>query len=138
MVFSDESAFKTISHRQKLVRRPLGADRFNSHYTVKAVKFPAGVMVWACFSGEKVSGGLYFLNKKLNMNAALYVNVVENYMLPFYTTHENAHFLQDDNRGMEINIVVKATRKLKGSQEEEEAAESPRVSTSFVADLISA
>ncbi|MPC90907.1 hypothetical protein E2C01_085911 [Portunus trituberculatus] len=41
VVFSDESAFKTISHRQKLVRRPLGADRFDSHYTVKAVKFPA-------------------------------------------------------------------------------------------------
>lgn len=95
VVFSDESAFKTISHRRKLVRRPLGADRFDSRYTVKTVKFPAGVMVWACFSGEKGSGGLYFLEKNVNMNAALYVNVLESYMLPFYTTHENAHFLQD-------------------------------------------
>lgn len=95
VVFSDESAFRTMSHRQKLVQRPLGADQFDSHYTVKTVKFPASVMVWACFSGEKGSGGLYFLDKNVNMNAALYVNVLENYMLPFYTAHENAHFLQD-------------------------------------------
>ena len=95
VVFSDESAFKTMAKRQKLVRRPSGADRFDSRYTVKTVKFPAGVMVWGCFSGEKGCGHLFFLDKNVNMNAAVYVNVLENHMLPFYRQHENAFFLQD-------------------------------------------
>lgn len=95
VVFSDESAFKTISKGQRTVRRPVGANRFDSKYTVKTVKFPAGVMVWGCFSGEKGSGGLYFLDKNMNMNAALYMNVLTDHMLPFYESHENAHFLQD-------------------------------------------
>ena len=58
VVFSDESAFKTISNRQRMVRRPLGSDRYNNKYTVKTVKFPAGVMVWGCFSGQKGTAGL--------------------------------------------------------------------------------
>ncbi|KAK4315398.1 hypothetical protein Pmani_013315 [Petrolisthes manimaculis] len=62
VMFSDESAFKTISRRQKLVRRPSGSDRFDSHYTVKTVKLPAGVMVWGSFSGEKGTGGRFQRN----------------------------------------------------------------------------
>lgn len=65
VVFSDESTFKVIPRRQRLVRRPSGSDRFSSKYTVKTVKFPAGVMVWGCFSGEKGTDGLYFLTTML-------------------------------------------------------------------------
>ena len=75
--------------------RPMGSDRYDTKYTVKTVKFPAGVMVWGCFSGEKGSGGLYFLDKNVNMNGALYIDVLKNHMLPFYEKHENPHFLQD-------------------------------------------
>lgn len=95
VLFSDESAFKTISKGQMKVRRPMGSDRYDTKYTVKTVKFPADVMVWGCFSGEKGRGGLYFLEKDVNMNGALYVDVLKNHMLPFYEKHENPHFLQD-------------------------------------------
>ncbi|MPC29178.1 hypothetical protein E2C01_022399 [Portunus trituberculatus] len=52
---------------------------------------------------------------------------------------DNVVALSRQQRSENINIVVKATHKLKGSQEEEEeAAESLRVSTSSVVDLSSA
>lgn len=95
VVFSDESNFKTISKDKRKVRRPLGADRFDKKYTVKTVKFPASVMVWGCFSGEKGTGGIYFLDKNVNMNANLYVDVLKDHMLPFYVTHDSAFFLHD-------------------------------------------
>lgn len=107
VIFSDESAFKTISRRQKLVRRPSGSDRYASNYTVKTVKFPAGVMVWGCFSGDKGTGGFYVLDKNVNMNAKLYNNVLESHMLPFYNMHDNAHFLQDGAPCHRAKIVKK-------------------------------
>lgn len=40
---------------------------------VHTVKFPAGVTVQGCFSEEKGTGALYFLDKTLDMDAALYL-----------------------------------------------------------------
>lgn len=77
------------------VRRPVGADRYDPKYTVKTFKFPASVMVQGCFSGLKGNGGLYFLEKNVTMNAALYGNVLKYHMLPLYEKHENTSFLHD-------------------------------------------
>ena len=71
----------------------MGAECFDKKYTVKTVKFPAGAMVWGCFSGHKGSGGLYFLKENVNINAALYENVLKDHMLPFYVKHESGYFL---------------------------------------------
>lgn len=95
VIFSDESTFKTVSKDKRNVRRPVGADRFDKKYTVKTVKFPASVMVWGCFSGEKGTGGVYFLDKNVTMNQNLYINVLNNHMLPFYEGHNSAMFLHD-------------------------------------------
>ena len=41
-----------------------------------------GMMIWVCFSGDKGTGGLY-LDKNVNMNAVLYMNVLESYVSIF-------------------------------------------------------
>ncbi|KAK4317377.1 hypothetical protein Pmani_011539 [Petrolisthes manimaculis] len=105
VMFSDESASKTISRRQKLVRRPSGSDRFDSHYTMKTVKFPAGVMVWGSFSGEKGTGGLYFLNKNVNMNAKL-----ETTTQPLH--HHNHHRYNHIHPSLQLDPTIKNTSSL--------------------------
>ena len=52
-------------------------------------------MVWGCFSGEKGRGGLYFLPKNKKMNAELYLQVLEEYMLNFYHIHSSEVYIHD-------------------------------------------
>jgi hypothetical protein len=78
-----------------MVRRPSGMNRFDSRYTVKTVKHPASLMVWACFSGSCGRGGIYFLLPNVTMNGERYQDVLENHLLPFMAMHRSTHFLQD-------------------------------------------
>lgn len=94
-----------MSAEQRNVTCPAGANRFDQKYTVKTGKFSAGVMVWASYSGEKGVGGLYFLDKNMNMDSTLYVNVLNDHMFPFYESHDSAHFLQDDAPGYRAKKV---------------------------------
>ncbi len=73
----------------------LGMNRFDSRYTVKIVKHPASLMVWACSSGSCGCGGIYFLPPKITINGEQYQDALENHLLPFKAMHRSTHFLQD-------------------------------------------
>jgi hypothetical protein len=45
VMYSDESTFKCIRASRAKVRRPDGASRYDSKYTVKTVKHPDSVVV---------------------------------------------------------------------------------------------
>jgi len=95
VMFSDESTFKCIQMRHRSVRRPKGSSPFNSRYTVKTVKHPDGVMVWGCFSGNKGSGGLYFLPKNVTMNADRYIEVLRDHLEVQFQIHQCQIFMHD-------------------------------------------
>ncbi len=57
-MFSNESTFRMLRVVQRKVRRPLGSYRYSSRYTIKTMKHPDSVMVWACFTGDVGRGGL--------------------------------------------------------------------------------
>ena len=80
---SDESTFRLVRRGYKLVRRPQGASRYASKYTIKTVKHPESVMVWGAFSGNKGRGGLYFSPKNVTMRGDNYLRVLDQHMLPF-------------------------------------------------------
>jgi hypothetical protein len=63
VMFSDERTFRTLRVVQRKVRRSFGSYRYSSRYTIKTMKHPDSVMVWACFTGDVGRGGLYFLPK---------------------------------------------------------------------------
>lgn len=83
--------------------------------TLRKQQFPAGVMVWGCFSGEKGSGGLYSLDKNVTLNVAVHVNVLEDHMLPFYESHENSYFLLQDSALCHRAKGVKVVNREQGS-----------------------
>jgi transposase len=95
VMFSDESTFRTMRIVHRSVRRPIGSYGYNSRYTVKTMKHPDSIMVWACFSGKMGRGGLYFLPKGSTMNGERYMNVLDNHLLPIMALHRASHFLQD-------------------------------------------
>jgi hypothetical protein len=47
VMFSDESTFRTLRVVSRTIRRPKDSYHYSSHDTVKTMKHPAGVMVWA-------------------------------------------------------------------------------------------
>ena len=67
VMFCDESTSRLVLRGYKLVRRPLGASRYDSRYIIKTVKHPKSVIVRGVFSGNKGRGGLYFLPKNVTM-----------------------------------------------------------------------
>jgi transposase len=95
VMYSDESTFRCMRATMKRMRRPVGSDRFDSRYTVKTVKYPASLMVWACFSGSYGRGGIFFLPPNVTMNGERYQQVLEDHLLPFMEMHRCSHFLQD-------------------------------------------
>jgi hypothetical protein len=64
IMFSDESMFRCIRASRIRVRRPSGTKRFDTQYTIKTVKHPDSVMVWASFSGSCGQSGIFFLPRK--------------------------------------------------------------------------
>lgn len=95
VMFSDESTFRCIRAIRSKVRRSKNTSRFDSRVTVKTVKHPDSVMVWACFSGSVGRGGIYFLPKNCTMNGERYQTVLEDHLIPFMEIHGATHFLQD-------------------------------------------
>jgi len=94
-MFSDESTFRLINPRAARVRRSKGANRYLSKFTVKTVKHPPSVMVWACFSGIRGRASLYFLPVGQTMNSARYMEVLETKLFPWMELHGCHTFLQD-------------------------------------------
>jgi hypothetical protein len=68
VMYSNESTFRCIRAVRSMASRPLGMNRFDTRYTMKTVKHPASLMVWACFSGSCGRGGIYFLPPNVTMN----------------------------------------------------------------------
>ena len=95
VVFFYESNFQVFKMGSITVQRPRSSDLFHPRYTVPTVKHLQSVMVWGCFSGEKGSGGLYFLPKNKKMNAELYLQVLEEHMLNFYHIHSSEVYMHD-------------------------------------------
>jgi transposase len=112
-MFSDESTFRTLRVVHRKVWRPIGSYRYSSRYTVKTMKHPDSVMVWACFSGNVGRGGLYFLPKGTTKNGERYIDVLENHLLPFMDSHHATHFLQD---GAPCHTSKKVKDYLKGKE----------------------
>ena len=94
VMFSDESSFKLIRGTSKTVRRGKG-DRFDQRFTVKTVKHPGSVIVWAGFDGRHGRAGMRFLPKNVTMNTKEYLDTLEAHMLPWYQGRSNTKFLQD-------------------------------------------
>lgn len=69
--------------------------RYLQRFTVKTVKHPPSVMVWACFSGKGGRGSLYFLPAGATMNSERYVHVLEEKLFPWMAMHKATKFLQD-------------------------------------------
>ena len=82
VIFSDESTFRLVQGRYKLVRWPSGVSRYDSRYIIKTVKHHKSIMVWGAFSGDKGRGGLYFLPNNVTMRGDNYLIVLD-HMLPF-------------------------------------------------------
>ncbi len=95
VMFSDESTFRLINPRAQMVRRPKSMSRFLNRFTVKTVKHPPSIMVWACFSGKMGRASLYFLPANLTMNSERYLEVLESKLFPYMELHKVGHFLQD-------------------------------------------
>ncbi len=95
VMFSDESTFRCIRATRSRVRRPKTVSRYLSRYTVKTVKHPDQVMVWASFSGAVGRGGIYFLPKNVTMNGDRYLEVLKDHLIPFMDSQGSTHFLQD-------------------------------------------
>jgi transposase len=95
VMYSDESTFRCLRATRTRVRRPAGSDRFDTRYTVKTVKHPASLMVWASFTGACGRAGIFFLPPNVTMNGERYQTVLEDHLLPFMTIHRSTHFLQD-------------------------------------------
>jgi hypothetical protein len=72
-------------------------------------------MVWACFSGKKGTGGLYFLPKNCTMNGERYKQVLADHLILFMRIHKTAYFLQDGAPCHKSKVVMSF---LKQSQEE--------------------
>ncbi len=107
VMFSDESTFRLVRAGSALVRRPPGASRYDSKYTVKTVKHPDSVMVWGAFSGIHGRGGLYFLPKNVTMRGANYLEVLQQHLLPFWHIHQCHHFMHDGAPAHRTKIVKK-------------------------------
>jgi hypothetical protein len=115
VMYSDESTFSLVNSRSVMVRRGKQMNRYKHRFVVKTVKHAASVMVWACFSGKKGRGGLYFLPKNCTMNGERYKQVLADHLIPFMRIHKTAYFLQDGAPCHKSKVVMTF---LKQSQEE--------------------
>jgi hypothetical protein len=65
-------------------------------------KHSASVMVWACFSGKKGRGVLYFLPKNCTMNGERYKQVLADHLILFMRIHKTAFLKQSQE---EFSII---------------------------------
>jgi len=108
VVWSDESKFELFrgNGRRLVWRRP--HEKYDIECLIPTVKSGRqGVMVWGCFSKNNL-GPLVKLEGKIT--ATVYMNVLENYLLPFINNlddQENFIF-QEDNAPIHTARVVKS------------------------------
>ena len=95
VMFSDEATFRLVNPRAQRVRRASSMNRYLSKFTVKTVKHPPSMMVWACFTGKKGRGSIYFLPQNQTMNSERYRTVLEEKVFPWMKLHKAKMFLQD-------------------------------------------
>jgi hypothetical protein len=106
-MFSDESTFKIIRADGKTVRQLVGPDKFESRFTVTMTKHPNLVMVWGCFSSKMGRGGLFFRPKNQMMNQHVYLEVLNDHLLPFMHIHGMTKFFQDGAPCHKAKKVIK-------------------------------
>ena len=95
VMFSDESHFELrFGNQADHVRRPVGSNRFSDEFTVKTVKHPQKVMVWASFSFNG-RGAIKFLKPVEMMNRVKYRGILNEKLKFFMKLHKCTHFLQD-------------------------------------------
>ena len=93
VMFSDESTFSQFSNYSKHVRRPIG-QRYNTRYVVPTVKKAATTMVWASFSGRG-RGGIWFMPKNTTVNGAVYLQILQDKLLPHMRQLRSTTFQHD-------------------------------------------
>ena len=79
VIWSDESIFTVSDNSSKTVYRRKDSDPFDPKYTQKHVKFPAKLMVWACFNYKGI-GKLIVLPRNLTMNKERYLELIEDHL----------------------------------------------------------
>ena len=96
VMWSDESTFQCGAKKRGKLRRPQGANKYDSRYVETTVKHPDSVMIWGCFSGEMGCGGFYELPKNVTMNSDLYIKVLEGHLVEYLDSHKCEYFQQDN------------------------------------------
>jgi len=96
IIFSDESKFNLYASDGKYKRWVLESERGESCNLAKTIKYGGGsVMVWGCFTYHGV-GELVFIDG--TMDAAKYVNILANNLLPLYANSNVSDLVfQQDN-----------------------------------------
>lgn len=92
-MFSDESIIKQFYSFSTHVRRPSGT-RYNPRYTVGRVKNSPSTMIWGSISYAG-AGPLYFVPRKTTINAAHYLTILQQHLLPSLAAHSCTTFQQD-------------------------------------------
>ena len=104
-MFSDESVFQQVCNAgSNYVRRPVG-ERYNLRYTIKTVKHPLSVMIWRSISAAG-RGGLAFIRKGDKMNAAKYIEIL-NERLQIHMAINGTTAFQQDSAPCHVAKVVK-------------------------------
>jgi transposase len=104
VLFSDESTFCQFGVRSYGVRRPPNT-RYDPRYTRPTVKQPPKIMVWGCFSARG-RGSLHFVPQKQTVNAARYVNILENKLETTMHIHRCTIFQQDSAPAHTARLVT--------------------------------
>jgi len=113
ILWSDESKVNMCgSDGKTFVRRPALME-YKPKYTKKSMKHGGGnIKVWACFSWYGV-GPIFWI--KENMNAKMYIDILENVMFPYAELNMPLHWkYQQDNDPKHTSKLAKAWFLAKG------------------------
>jgi len=103
VLFSDESTFQQFNSSATYVRRPSG-QRYHHRFTIPTMKHPAQIMVWGSFSAGG-RGSLYFVDQNKKVNAAEYLNILQNKLLLTMRLHSCSIFQQDSAPSHTARVV---------------------------------
>jgi transposase len=124
ILFSDESSFQLFRGGAQLVRRlPGTCKRYDHHFTVPTIKKQQAVMVWGCF-GSRGRGRLHFVPKGTTINAARYIDILED-KLPIAMAALHTTVFQHDNAPCHTARTVQRYLQAKGVEVLDWPANSP-------------
>lgn len=83
VIFSDESSFRCVSARTP-IKRPK-SNQYDLRYSINTLNHPPYLMDWAAFSGKHGAEELFFLDPKQTMCGDIYLDVLKDQMLGFFT-----------------------------------------------------